>query len=633
MDIFELETQYLKAKEVYYNGEPIMSDEEFDELEELLKTLSSDVVNLVGTTDRRFKHQHLSPMCSLDKIQTQLVDDAIIIPWDQVNAFFDKFPKGTVFEASSKYDGLAINLIYRKGNIEKAITRGDKLKGKDATNKLMRKIPLTIKSDKDVEVRGEVVMPVSIFNEKYLNHPDEAIRKYKNPRNFCAGVINKDDVSNDLMNEIMFMAVEARIYDGDYEYPENTQQFLSDNGFNKSDNFIIKFTSDQFEEVYYRMKAYRENESPFQLDGFVIKAPENIRKEMGENGHHPCWSIAIKYPPKVALTKVVGLKNKVSVDGENIPGIELEGVDLDGSTIRNTAGFNWGYIIKNGLFPGAKVEIAKSGDIIPIVTKVISPVYKGDIPTHCQCGSQLVMEGIHLMCKSETCEVKMLKRFIVGVGEYKMDKFGAITRRSLFEAGYKEIADVFDLSKFNEESLISTGRFKSGKTLSSLLEEMNKIKTVTLSQIIVSLGFEGVGHTASKQLAKYIRGKEYDFKGLEKASLVGFDEGDKKREKIENLVKVFEKRGVIIEEEIEVKDGIGVELTGSPKDSGFKVKSDLEKFLLSHGYVHKGLKEAKFLLTDSLGSSSSKMTQAKKLGVKIYEYSDFIERLKNGLEV
>ena len=73
MDIFELETKYLKAKEAYYTGEePIMSDDEFDELEEMLKTLDSDVVNMVGTADRRFKHQHLSPMCSLDKIQANL---------------------------------------------------------------------------------------------------------------------------------------------------------------------------------------------------------------------------------------------------------------------------------------------------------------------------------------------------------------------------------------------------------------------------------------------------------------------------------------------------------------------------------------------------------------------------------
>ena len=628
MDIFELETKYLKAKETYYNGEPIMSDDEFDQLEALLKTLDSEVVNMVGTVDRRFKHQHLSPMSSLDKIQAFLNGS---LPFDLIDAWFAKFPVGTVFEATPKYDGMAINVIYRKGNLERCITRGDKMQGKDATAKLMRKLPLVIDSQNDVEIRGEVVIPFKIFNEKYLNHPDESVRKYKNPRNFVAGVVNRDETNDDLLNEICFMAVEARIHDGDYEYPANTNDFLVKHGFNKKDNFFktFTFTRETFQKVYDEMKEYREKDSPFQLDGFVVKAQESIRKEMGESGHHPNWAVAIKFPPKEAITTVVGLKYRVGTTGEIIPGIMLKGVDLDGTTVSNTAGFNMGYIIREGLFPGAKVAIVKSGDIIPIVARVIEPVYEGEIIKTCPCGKgPAVLDGIHLMCGAEECEVKTLKRFINGVGIYRMDKFGGVTRRLMFEAGFTEIAQVFDRKIFNKESLIASGKFKDGKTLNSLLEEMEKLKSVTLAQIIVSLGFDGIGSTASKQLAKYIRGKEYSFAGLEKAALVGFNLGETKRKKIEELVKVFEERGVTIEEEVVVKDGIGYEMTGSPKASGFSVKSDLTKFLLSHGYVHTGLKEAKILLTDSLGSPSSKMAQARKLGVEIVEYSTFISKLK-----
>ena len=630
MDIFELETKYLKAKELYYNGEPMMSDDEFDDLESVLKSMDSDVVNMVGTADRRFKHQHLSPMSSLDKIQANLDGS---LPMEQITSWFSKFPKGTVFEATPKYDGMAINIIYRQGNLERCITRGDKSQGKDATSKLMRKIPLWIDFEYDVEVRGEIVIPYKTFDEKYLNHPDENIRKYKNPRNFVAGVVNRDETNEDLLNEVCFMAVEARIHDGDYEYPSETNSFLWTHGFNKKDHHFMNFsfTEETFQTVYDQMKKYREVDSPFQLDGFVVKGPESIRKEMGESGHHPNWAVAIKFPPKEAVTKIVGLKYRVGTTGEIIPGIELEGVDLDGSTIRNTAGFNMGYIIKEGLFPGAKVAIVKSGDIIPIIARVIEPVFEGKIPEMCPCGKgPAILNGIHLMCGAEECEVKALKRFINGVGIYRMDKFGGVTRRLIFEAGFTEIAQVFNRELFNKESLISSGKFKAGKTLNSLFEEMDKLTKVSLAQIIVSLGFDGIGSTAAKQLAKYIRGKEYSFSGLEKAALLGFEIGDKKRDKIENLVKVFEARGVEVEEEVIVKDGIGYEMTGSPKGSGFSVKSELEKFLLSHGYVHTGLKEAKILLTDSPNSSSSKMAQAKKLGVEIVEYSTLIEKLKNG---
>ena len=258
MDLFELETKYLVAKEKYYNGEPIMSDEEFDDLEQHLKTLDSDVVNMVGTADRNFKHKHLSPMNSLDKIQAAFNGD---LPFDQLDKWFADFPKDTVFEASPKWDGMAINNIYRKGtkgaNLEMSITRGDKIQGKNATSKLMRKVPLWIDVDYDVEIRGEIVIPFKIFNEKYLNHPDESIRKYKNPRNFVAGVVNRDEVNNDLLNEVQFMPVEVRLHDGDYEYPTDTNEFLKQHGFINEYYLKFKYTRETFKEIYDKIKEYR----------------------------------------------------------------------------------------------------------------------------------------------------------------------------------------------------------------------------------------------------------------------------------------------------------------------------------------------------------------------------------------
>ncbi len=626
MEIFDLETKYLKAKEAYYSGEPIISDFEFDELEQELKNMDSEVIKMVGISDRNFKHEHLSNMLSLDKIQANLDNS---IPMDTVEKWFSKFPKDTIFEATPKYDGMAINLIYRKGNLERAITRGDKTKGKDATQKLLRKIPLTIDSEMDVEVRGEIVIPFQTFYNKYLNHKDESVRKFKNPRNFVAGVINRDEISNDLLDEIRFMAVEVRIHDGDYDYPNNTQEFLQKQGFNKEDNFYLSFKAEEFQKVYDLMKFHRENDSPFQLDGFVIKAPEHLRKEMGENGHNPNWAWACKFPPKEATTTIIDLKYKVSITGEIIPGIVLEAVDLDGSTIRNTAGFNMGYIIKNGLFPGAKVTIAKSGDIIPIITKIITPNFNGVPPISCPCGKGAAnLEGIHLMCSSEECDTKKLKKFIVGLGVYRLDKFGGVTRKTLFEAGYDEIWKIFEKTSFNETNLITTGFFKKGRTLEKLLQEIEKLKKVKLAQVILSLGFEGIGSTAAKEIAKFIRNQEYSFKGLEKIAVSGFEENSLKRNKIEHLVSVFELNGITIENETVISGGIPVEFTGSPKAAGISTKGELEKLLNNNGYYHEGLKKAKLLLTDSMSSPSSKMTEARKRGIEIMEYTTFVEMLK-----
>jgi DNA ligase (NAD+) len=620
MDILDLEERYLKAKEAYYTGEPIISDDEFDRLEEELKSLSSDVVTLVGTADRNFKHPHLSPMLSLAKAQAALDGTP---PFEQMQSWFSSFSDDIKFDATPKYDGNAINLVYRKGKFEKAITRGDKSKGRDVTEKLIRKVPLFLDGiTTDVEVRGEVMMPDGVFNAKYSED-------FKNPRNFIAGVLNRDEINIQMLDEIVFMALEVRIHDGDYDYPEDTHSWLSSHGFNRNHEFFRTFTPSEFGKVYDEMLNYRINTSPFQLDGFVIKTQEDVRRSLGESGHSPNWAIAVKFPPKEAITTVHSIRWSVGTTGEITPVAEMDPIDLDGTIVKNAAVFNVGHIQRLGIFPGAIVAVAKSGDIIPQIVRVIVPVYDGELPGSCPCGKAgVIQKGIHLYCASEACETQTLKKFIVGLGVFELDKFGGVTRKTLFESGYDEIWKIFDRSIFCEEKLIETGNFKAGKTLTSLLNEVDKIKTVTLAQVILSLGFDGIGSTASKQLAKFIRGTEYSFSGLEKMAVAGFEVGTAKREKVEHLVKVLQDNGVTIEEEVVLKDGIGYEMTGSPKDSGFPVKSDLQKFLLSHGYIHSGIKEAKILLTDSISSSSSKMTQARKLGVEIVEYSTFIEKLK-----
>lgn len=622
----ELEELYIQAKEAYYGGEPIMTDDEFDRLEEELKAMGSDIIDVVGAVDRNLKHQHLSPMLSLAKAQAALDGTP---PTVLMEKWFDTFSNDEIFEASPKYDGNAVNLIYvrdGKGNsqLHLAVTRGDKLKGRDVTAKLLKKVPLFLEIDRDVEVRGEVVMPVEIFNAKYS--------QYKNPRNFVAGVLNRDAMDEVLLGEIEFMAVEVRIHDGDYDYPEDTQAFLSTHGFNRHHAFFIKFKREDFEKTYHEMKEHREKVSPFQLDGFVVKSSEKKRKDLGETGHHPNWAIAVKFPPKEAITRVIGYKWNVGTTGGITPIVRLEGVDLDGTTIRNVAGFNFGHLVRNQIYPGAEVVVAKSGDIIPQIVKVLKA---GDdklfeYPKNCPvCNHEAVVEGIHLYCPNEDCEGKLFKKFLTAVRVLQMKKFGTVTVKTIYDSGFRSVIDLFDPSKFNKEALIATGNFKAGRTLDMLFEEIEKVKVLPLFRAILALSFTGVGMTASKQLARLVSDQTYSFSGLEKVAVSGFEEGTPKRKKIEEFVSVLEKRGIVIEKEIDVKDGIGFEMTGSPKDSGFKVKSDFVKFMGSHGYFHTNLKDAKILLTDSMTSSSSKMENARKLGVEVLTYSQMVQKLNS----
>lgn len=624
-NIQELEELYLQAKEAYYKGEPIISDDEFDRLEEELRDLDSEVVDVVGYGDRNLKHPHLSPMLSLAKAQASLDGT---LPLEQMDEWFKTFPEGTEFESTPKYDGNAVNLVYRKGKLYQAITRGDKLKGRDVTAKLLKKVPQILPGvTQDVEIRGEVVIPTEIFFRKYFGTLTPS--NYKNPRNFVAGILNRDEMNEDLLTEIEFMAVEVRLHDGDYEYPTDTQKWLSKHGFNSQNAKFIYFTADQFVKVYREMEAYREKESPFQLDGFVIKAEERLRKEMGEKSHHPNWAIAVKFPPKEAVTTVTGFKWNIGTSGNITPIATLEPIDLDGSTVKNVAAFNYGYITKEKIYPGAKVVIAKSGDIIPIIQKVleVGDIKKFNAPTSCpSCGGEVEIEGLHLFCVNDECEGKMFKKFLVGIRAMKLDKFGSVTCKNLYDAGYKSVADIFNPAKFNKKSLVATGYFKEGKTLDSLVAEIDKVKVVPYFKVILSLGFDGIGNTASKQLAKMMCGQTYSFSGLEKKAVAGFEVGTKKRQKVENFLQILKDRGIEVEKEVDVVNGIGFEMTGKPFQYGnVKVKNDFIKVAAKYGYVHKPLKEAKILLTDSMTSTSSKMSAARKAGVKIMTYEDFLK--------
>jgi NAD-dependent DNA ligase len=188
--------------------------------------------------------------------------------------------------------------------------------------------------------------------------------------------------------------------------------------------------------------------------------------------------------------------------------------------------------------------------------------------------------------------------------------------------------DIFNPAKFNKETLIASGLFKEGKTLNSLIAEVEKVKIVPHYIAIISLGFDGIGNTGAKQISRMITGLPYSFSGLEKKVVAGFETGTSKRNKVESFISLLESRGIQIEKEVDSINGIGFEMTGSPKDSGFKVKSDLIKFLASKGYVHKSLKESKYLLTDSMSSTSSKMEDARKRGVIIHTYESFIEMIQ-----
>jgi DNA ligase (NAD+) len=602
---FELEQQYMAAKEAYYSGEPLLTDDEFDRLEADLLSLGSDVPYIVGADDRKAKYSHPSPMLSLAKYQASVSGNP---PTASATSWMTKIGKHS-FEVTPKYDGNAANAIYIDGKLSQVLTRGSGTKGRDITDKVEHNLPATIGLSGTVEVRGEVVIKVSTFNAKYAS--------YKNPRNYVAGVLNRDENTTEVIADLDFIPLEVRQHrDGEILYIAPRIP-----GF-KHTPHIFYIGTESFEAAYRDMVEYRKT-SDYQLDGFVIKAPENLRPILGENSHDPNWAVAIKFPPKEAITTIKSISWQYGKSGAVTPVAVMEPVDLDGSTVSRAALFNYTYLKNMGAFPGAKVAIAKSGDIIPQILRVIE---KGDEssfthPTHCKCGTALVQSGVHLMCENENCVQNEWHKFYQGVAWLDLDGVGGSMIKQLFAVGYRSGLELLDPTKFNKDILLSKG-FKDGKILANMLEQISRITEITPKEILMIMAFRDMGSTTAKQVGNYLSGVDYSFHGLEKSVVSGFGPGEPKRLAYEAAVAEISKYIKVILPEAISAESVSFEMTGSPKGAGYKTKQEFIQAAKDRGYHPTGLKDAKVLFTDDLNSDSSKMVAARARGVQIRLYSE-----------
>ncbi len=368
------EDRYLKAKIAYYEGDPIMSDNEFDVLEQHLRNLGSKVIEQVGMKRKDFDFSHPTKMLSLGKIQTEAREDGT------TNYVIDDFDKWyqknrakvgeVLLKSSPKFDGNAINIIFQRNKLVNVLTRGDGYTGKDVTkrflphiNNELELVDLDISEDDVIEIRAEVVIDINFFKEKYEGTKEEG--KFANARNYVAGVIGKDDFDKVKVSELQIIPLHYLV----------NGKFIAHKHFAKN-SFCSKSWDIPFRPTDYRLiiEKYEEmrKEIQYQLDGVVISFPIEFREKLGVNDHDPEWALAVKFVPVETITEVEGIEWNISKRGEMIPTLLLKPVFLDGSTVSRCSAYNAGYVVKNGIKPGSIVSICKRGDIIPAVQRVIS---------------------------------------------------------------------------------------------------------------------------------------------------------------------------------------------------------------------------------------------------------------------
>ena len=493
-----------------------------------------------------------------------------------------------------------------------------------------------------VEIRGEIVMPQDIFEQKYMKsalNPEGS----SNERNYVAGLLSSDDLRLTRISELSFMAIELRKFDGDsdrFSYPAESHQLLTNYGFNvKHPVETMTFRQDEWRHmipvVYKVYSDYRANHTTFRLDGLVIKAHESVRVDLGFNSHDPNWAVAVKFPPKDAITELLKHEWKTGATGKINPVALLEPIDLDGSMVTRATLHNWGHIVDNQLYPGAKVLIAKSGDIIPRIYKVITPSLKPiGHPTECpSCKGPVTYfdtDKTQLYCANQACPARNITKLAEGIKVLGIDNIGESTAEALWNGGIMNIRDLFDPAKFNRASLINSGAFVEGRSLDIVIDSVNAMREVHLCHVIESLKITDVGTKVSKMLAKHYCNAKVSTSGLNKnAWAIMTDVNTDEFKQFMSFLQQLKASGVNVIKEVDDSHLITFEMTGEPPMiDGLKDKGDWANLFEKHGCRHTSLtKDTHYLITDSYSSTTGKMAKAEKYQTRVLTYEDFRKQL------
>ncbi len=511
----------------YVLDKPIISDGEFDSLLKKLQLLESKYPEFKdanspselvggGFATHFTQHDHIEKMMSLDNV----------FGVDELNSWFDRIGKSgatNTWLCEVKVDGLAINLLYEKGKLVRALTRGNGTTGEDVTLniKTISAIPheLSGKSIPDLlEVRGEVFFPVEAFNEFNDGLEEEGKQRFANPRNAAAGSLRQKDprvtASRPLSMVVHGIGASSGV---SFTSQSDAYALLESWGLPTSKRFkVVKSREEVIDFINYYEKHRHDVEH--EIDGAVVKVNEiSVQEELGFTSRAPKWAIAFKYPPEEVTTRLLDIKVSVGRTGRITPFAFMEPVVVAGSTVTNATLHNQEEVERKGILIGDIVVIRKAGDVIP---EVLGPVIerrtgkekKFVMPAKCpDCGSALraMSQGdVDLRCpNSQSCPAQLRERiyYIGSRAALDIDVLGYEAATAMLTDGL--LHDESGLFTLTAKDLSRSEFFRKkdgtlGANAEKFLAALESAKTQPLWRIIVALSIRHVGPTAAQALAK-----------------------------------------------------------------------------------------------------------------------------------
>ena len=503
----------------YILDNPLISDYDFDmmlkELEQLERDnpkffdLNSPTQRVGGDITKSFDTSvHNNPMYSLDNSYSlnELKE------WEKrIKKIIDSPIKYT---CELKFDGVSINLTYKDGELLRAVTRGDGVKGDDVTSniKTIPTVPLKLRKNisGEFEARGEIVMPLDGFtqlNEKRLQNGEEP---FKNPRNTASGSLKLQDskeVSDRPLECLLYSVEDPKIFDNHIQFLENAKSY----GFNIYENYKC---SDSLDEIFQFIQYWEKNRSklPFEIDGVVLKVNDFYQREiLGFTSKFPRWAMAYKFKPENVGTYLNSITFQVGRTGSITPVANLSPVNLAGTVVKRASLHNADFIDSMDIREGDFVFVEKGGDIIPKITGIDKSKRKQDsvkfnFITHCpECGSPLVRidgEANHYCPNYNGCHPQIIGRIQHFISRKALDIDGLGQETVALLVNSNLINNYADLYELKFDDVVGLERMAE-KSANNLIIGIENSKDISFERVLYGLGIRYVGETVAKKLARH----------------------------------------------------------------------------------------------------------------------------------
>lgn len=636
---------------------PTITDQEYDKYLRELFDLEEEYPDLVredsptqhagGKVIDEFKKvEHRIPMMSLSDVFSE----------SEIIEFDERIKKEGITPAymcELKIDGLSVSLLYEKGKLIRAATRGDGTIGEDITHnaKTIKSIPLKLKEEVDIEVRGEIFMNKKTLEELNIERAKNKQPLLQNCRNAAAGSIRQLDSS---------VAAKRKLDTFIYHLPNpedfgitshsDAIEYMKHLGFKTNPNNRLV---NNIEEVltFINDKGSIRDELPYDIDGVVIKVNDIAsQKRLGFTARYPKWATAYKFPAKEVLTKLIDIIFTVGRTGQITPNAVLEPVIVAGSTVSRATLHNEDYVISKDLKIGDVVSIRKAGDVIPEVVERKLERRTGlekdfeMIETCPMCHEKITKkEGqVDYYCMNEHCPARKIEGLIHYASRDAMniDGLGEKIIEDFFNFGFIEkISDIYKLENHRKDLITLEGY--GNKSVANLLDAIDISKNNSLEKFIFGLGITHVGAKTAKVLAsnfktldRLMEASEEDLVSINDIgdiiakSVVSYFSNQNNLDEIKRLKDLNVNMNYLGKE---VKENINF------KDKSFVITGTLEKY--SRDEAKEIIESFGGKTIDSVSKKTSvvivgdkpgsKYEKAKKLGIDIWDEETFINNINN----